>query len=275
MNFSQLLSWLPIRTSFTRGVYLGLIIALISLFVPFSWRLVFGQTAQTQVSMMGRNQPSQAKIIAFPNGNLTADVKVANVTNPSGLAAFSFTVGYNPNLLTVPDANGDGVADSNVVTVGPFLGSSGKQVQCGSGYIDLDEKDVTKKKLTFSCVTIGPLPAAPTGSGTLATINFKTGSTLGSGTLTFKYSELADNTANANLISNVATNMPIQVAKCADFDGNKLVTLGGDIGPLVGRFDMTPTDPGWNPIYDLNGNGVIDLGYDIAVAAMEFDMTCP
>jgi hypothetical protein len=88
-----------------------------------------------------------------PGGDdFTVAVMVNDVTN---LGALQFDLSYDPAVLSFVD-----------VQEGPFLGSSGREVQClppraGPG------------TLQFACVTLGATPDGPTGSGVLATITFR------------------------------------------------------------------------------------------------------
>ena len=193
-------------------------------------------------------------------------VKVDNVTTTSGLAAFSFKISYNPNLVSIPDSDNNYIADPETVSVGTFLGSTGKQVRCGDGYIDTDLNDSTLRYLTFICGTLGSTPAAPTGSGILATINFKTGSIVGSVPLNLVKVELADNTASANLIQNTTTNGSALVAKCADFNGDHLVK-GEDILYVVRKYQTNDSTA------DLDNSGLV-TGLDILIAVREYNNTC-
>ena len=81
----------------------------------------------------------------------TVDVVVDNVKN---LGAFEFTAGYDPSLLQYAG-----------VQQGPFLKSTGRASQCPT-------IDVSESSVRMVCVTLGPEPAGPNGSGVLATITF-------------------------------------------------------------------------------------------------------
>jgi general secretion pathway protein D len=81
----------------------------------------------------------------------TVQVLVEDVTN---LGAFEFDLRYEPSVVGLVN-----------VEMGPFLGSSGRRVQC------LDPQ-MAAGSVHFVCVTIGATPAGPDGSGVLATLTF-------------------------------------------------------------------------------------------------------
>lgn len=256
-----------------------IVLSLLALtFTPLTLQPAFAQTAQTKVSLINKIKPAQLFLIGYPNGkNVTAEVKVSDVTDSDGLAAFAFKIGYDPTLVTVADSDGDGVADSSVVTPGTFLGSTGKQATCSQAYIDPTSSAL--KQLTFSCITLGPDPAAPKGSGSLATINFITQSKLATGNLTLNYTQLADNTENANLITHTASGIFIMIIKCADVSGpgglpDGRVDLSNDILGISYRYQMTSGHPNWDQKYDLNNDGRIDLANDLLGAAYQYGVNC-
>ena len=95
------------------------------------------------------------------NVNIVAD-DVAN------LAAFQFTLSYNPSIVKYVSVQG-----------GDFLGSSGREQICLEPRVDQGNPETLK----FNCVTLGPPvslggKAGADGSGVLATITF---SPVGSG----------------------------------------------------------------------------------------------
>jgi len=229
-------------------------------------KVALGQTAQPNIFFL------KSFYLSYPGGYpVTTQVKLSNFTDPDGLGAFIFKVKYDPNFVSITDDNGDGVADSGKVTPGVFLGSTGKQVECSDGFIDPDNTDSTKKLLTFSCVTIGLTPAAPTGGGYLAYINFTTKNRLGNTTLTFSSTELADNTIDVNLVPHTTSGFQLIITKCGDFDRNGSVNLD-DIFDVAYRYGATSANPGWNPVYDMDGNGTITLD-DIFNTAYQYGPT--
>ena len=269
MNTLYSLDLLPIISSFKRKLLFGLILTFSLIFISLVIsKSVFGQTPTTKISLLDQRVPTQTNIVGIVGGEtIPVQVSMSNLTDPNRLAAFTFKIIYKPSLSSLADTNGDGIAETGTVTSGSFLGSSGKQVSCSSPYIDPVKNNTSKKQLSFSCVTLGNTPAAPTGSGTLALVNFKTGNTLGSSILTLNSTELADDTENANLIPHTAVSIPIQIAKCADFDGDRKVR-GSDILYVVNKYYTNDT------LADLDGNGSV-RGADILLAVSEFQRICP
>jgi len=115
-----------------------------------------GLAAQTATPDAGAQAASVR--LEVPSGPIGADdppfavqVIADDVTN---LGAFEFDLLYQPSTVNLVN-----------VEVGPFLGSSGRRVQC------LDPQ-MAAGSVHFVCVTIGATPAGPDGSGVIATLTF-------------------------------------------------------------------------------------------------------
>jgi hypothetical protein len=89
--------------------------------------------------------------VARDAGPFVASVVVQDVTD---LGAFQFDLTYDPTVLTPLDYK-----------EGPFLGSSGRQVNCLP-------PTPNEGLLRWVCVTLGSAPEGPNGSGVLATVTF-------------------------------------------------------------------------------------------------------
>jgi hypothetical protein len=85
----------------------------------------------------------------IPGGGAAYDIIAGGVTN---FGAFQFTVTYNP-----------AVASYVSMTMGPFLGSSGRNVSC---IVPI----VSSGSVTYSCNSLGPTPPGATGEGVIATL---------------------------------------------------------------------------------------------------------
>jgi hypothetical protein len=90
--------------------------------------------------------------VAADGGPFTVSLIVEDVTN---LGAFQFDLTYDSAVLTSAGIEG-----------GPFLGSSGRQVQCLPPRME-------EGLVGLTCVTLGATPAGPDGSGVLASITFQ------------------------------------------------------------------------------------------------------
>ncbi|MEX2246818.1 MAG: thrombospondin type 3 repeat-containing protein [Dehalococcoidia bacterium] len=89
---------------------------------------------------------------AFEQGSVFAvEVSVQQV---SGLGAFAFTLGFDPSVL-----------DLQGLSLGAFLGSSGRTVNCLAPM-------TSTGSVAWTCVTLGGAPLGPSGSGTLAILTF-------------------------------------------------------------------------------------------------------
>ncbi len=278
MKFGQYGNWLPGKSSLggltSFGLFRSLLVILFFLTL-FLFVLPDNQKAKAQTAQATQTQISVAgPVVGILGGNtLSIRVDLSNFTDPNGLGAFGFKLGYNKNLVSITDLNSDGKADAGVITTGSFLGSTGKQVVCTDGFIDKNPASQTNNLLNYACGTVGPTPAGPTGSGTLATINFKTDNTLGTQILTLSNTQLATNSLNAILVPHTDVNLTVQIAKCGDFNGDKYVAIP-DILILAQKFGLTSSSPNWDPKYDLDGNNAVTIA-DLFAAAREFGQRCP
>jgi hypothetical protein len=81
----------------------------------------------------------------------SVDIVADDVSN---LGGYALTLAFNPSVIAY-----------NSVTNGPFLGSSGRTVNCFT-------PTVLPGSVTYSCVTTGAMPPGPSGAGILATVSF-------------------------------------------------------------------------------------------------------
>jgi hypothetical protein len=98
--------------------------------------------------------PSQT--VDLSSGSVQLQVQAQNVVDA---ASFQFVLRYDSGVLSSP-----------TVTVGPFLGSSGRQVQCPASIVDGPNNG--PGTVEFGCVTPGQ-GAGVSGSGVLATVSFR------------------------------------------------------------------------------------------------------
>jgi hypothetical protein len=163
----------------------------------------------------------------------TVSLVVEDVTN---LGAFQFDLTYDPAVLKIVDVQG-----------GPFLGSSGREVQClpprrGEGSIGL------------TCVTLGATPEGPNGSGELATITFQS-LALGSSSLRFARLTLTDPPAQP---------LPAQAQNVAILVDETGIAMGADaptatptpaVTPGVAPLPTDTPGPTGGPAADAGGDG--------------------
>ena len=152
------------------------------------------------------------------------NVRIENAVN---LGAFQFELTYNSTCIQATGA-----------TVGPFLGSTGRTVTpvgptFGTGSI------------TFGAASHGTA-SGPSGSGVLATVTFRAGTT----------------TCCSDLhLQNVILTDPGGVQQCAS--------------PLIdGRVCLTDPCPRRNCPEDLNCDGVVNI-IDIQLVASKWGRACP
>ena len=143
--------------------------------------------AQGQGAMVRLELPSENPRVG--GGTLSVSVVVDQVTN---LGAFEFELTYDQHILEFKD-----------VQEGPFLGSSGRRVQCLP-------PETTAGSLLFRCVTLGATPDGPTGSGALATLTFQP---VGDGISPLHFARLILTDPPANLLAATGQDASITVEK--------------------------------------------------------------
>jgi len=165
---------------------------------------------------------------AVAPGEMVVDVVVDGVVD---LAAYEFELSFAPDVLTFVAAGS-----------GTFLGSTGRTVTCFHPLVDS-----TSGTVRFACVTTGPTPPGPSGSGVLATVRLGTSCT-GSSPLLLK---------TALLSQPLGTGMPTQLqGGSADVTGppcrtptptgtlpTAAVTPTGTLAGPSATPTMTPTSP--------------------------------
>jgi hypothetical protein len=121
-----------------------------------------GGTAQADTAVMKVVPASQTVDIGA--GTFTVDIAIENV---SDLAAFEFTLSFDPSILRLVG-----------VEKGPFLDESGGEIQCPAPqYISPADGMPSEDSLRFGCVSGNPsgggenIPGA-NGSGVAATVTF-------------------------------------------------------------------------------------------------------
>jgi hypothetical protein len=182
-------------------------------------------------------------------GEFNIYIKVSDVTN---LYGYEFKLGYDTSIL-----------DATEVDLGSFLNEPTYTV-----------KSVIDDSNGLVWVGVTSLnPAAPkSGSGTLATINFKvTGS--GSCDLDLYRTTLGD--YDANPIGHVVNDgyFSSTEATCpGDITGDGLVDIDDVMIPAL-AFGAVPGDPHWNPIADLTGDDLVDID-DVMIPALAFGDEC-
>jgi hypothetical protein len=168
-----------------RGVVLGVLLVLLGLFLAVAlpntglpWRAIgytqtvpdCGATTDTVVCLDPADQEVETTEPSF-----SVDVVADNVNN---LGAYQFTLSFDPAIVSFVDA-----------VNGPFLGSSGRDVSCFSPVVGTGT-------VRFNCVTLGPEPEGPSGTGVLATVEFAP-LTAGTSALDFTGVILADISGSA------------------------------------------------------------------------------
>lgn len=216
------------------------------------------EAATTQVFLTPAGRVAPETVVGFISGPvLPVDVRVKDLTYASGLGDFEFTVTFNASVASVVS-----------VTQGPFLGSTGRSVSCTSPII-------APGSVNYSCNTLGSSPDGPVGSGVLATITFQPAASFGSTNLAFSTSHLDDITGTIPIAHDALTGAML-IAKCGDFNADKVVTIG-DILQMILRFGSNAANPAgpplWDPRFDVNNNGAVNIS-DLVIEVQEFGRAC-
>ena len=198
------------------------------------------------------DEPSEETIVsvspATQTVGLTDQVCVqARVEESPELHAFEFTLRFPPDLL---EATG--------VTLGPFLGSSGRTPQ--ELPADIDN---TAGRVRFGAFTSGDEPGA-TGNGDLATTCF-TPKKAGTAALDLMVGKLSGPNGAAISVSLAGGSVTITSCYFADFNCDNVVDIF-DVQQIAGRWGKTATDPGFEAMYDVVPDGEIDI-FDVQLVA--------
>ncbi|MCK4789070.1 MAG: hypothetical protein KAV87_35340, partial [Desulfobacteraceae bacterium] len=141
------------------------------------------------------------------------NVRVDDVTN---LGGFQFDIGYTPAIVTVENTSD--------VTLGSFLGSTGRTVTAVGPSIDN-----TAGKVTFGAFSFGAA-AGPDGSGLLATIKFTVQSQT-AGTLDLNNVILTDTSANPITVDVIGdTTLTVTTAPAVTLNPTSLAFGDQDVG---------------------------------------------
>jgi hypothetical protein len=168
--------------------------------------IVATYTAQAQGAAVRMEGPSESP----EAGGEPFDVTVA-VNDVTNLGAFEIVLTYDPDVVELQD-----------IKEGPFLGSSGRRVECmpprrAEGYVD------------FACVTLGATPDGSTGSGLLATLTFQP---VGAGTSPLHFEDLILADPPANRLPSQTEDASVTVGKAQE-GGFSWVLWGPVIGGVV------------------------------------------
>ena len=231
--------------------------------------------------------PAESIILTPGGAPRPVYIWVTDVKEPAGVSTFQLALQYDATdfLATTVSGDLDGIGD------GTWLGSTGR-----SSFCQPDGGPPEPGKLFGACYTLGPPPpVGPTGSGLLGNVLLWPGAELGAASqLVLVEPEACPPTCtgvlgtyllDTNFTPENIKQIPLTLVEstvvflgCADNSpppsGDGVVDLPNDILGVLLRFDMTSSDPDWDPLFDLNGDGLIDLPNDVLGTILQFQLPC-
>jgi len=184
------------------------------------------------------------------------EVQIADVEN---LGSFEIELHYDPSLI-----------QANVVELGDFLGSSGRQI-----FPLLNTIDNSNGIIEFAVSTLGPNPPGPDGNGGLLNIEWMATDNLPNDIMTQIDLERAQLTEpNGELIEHSWQNASIEISSCFtyDFDCDCDVDIV-DITMATYTYASSVGDGIYNTIYDQDNDGDIDI-VDITMLTYNYGWSC-
>lgn len=153
--------------------------------------LVAAHTAHGQGATVRLEVPSKGLKVGGEPFNVA--VVVDDATN---LGAFEFELTYDQGIVELQDAQ-----------EGPFLGSSGRRVNCLP-------PDKAAGSVLLRCVTLGATPDGPNGSGTLATLTFQP---VGAGTSPLHFVRVIVTDPPANILASGTEDASVTIEQKGGF----------------------------------------------------------
>jgi hypothetical protein len=172
-------------------------------------------TAQAQTPAIKIVPASQT--VDISGGNFTVDIVVEDVSN---LGSFEFKLKINPAIIRLVG-----------VEEGPFLGSTGRHTYCPAPTYSQPVIGAPADTLDFGCATTGLDIAAPSGSGTLATVTFAPRSNGTSPIALIASNEVDKGTGPTDIWGNAIT---------VDSSGAEVTVVGSGPEPARDRDEPTP-----------------------------------
>ena len=226
--------------------------------------------------------PVQALAIIVNPGGVPRDIYIwaVNVKNATGVSGFNLAVQYNDSDITVTSSEGDndGIGDKT------WLGNTNRQPACIA-----DPFPVPGKIIGLCSTFLPPPPLGPTGNGLIGHIVVYPGDvqapssqlSLVAPATGVQGTFLLDTPLNPDDIQPIPLtliNSTIIFLGCADNspppNGDGIVDLPNDILGVILVFQMTSSNPDWNPAFDINDDGIIDLPNDILGTVLQFQLAC-
>ncbi len=185
------------------------------------------------------------------SGPFTVTVAIDNVTN---LGGFEFELAYNPAVVHVRD-----------IHLGPFLGSSGRQVQPLGPEIDNQ-----RGWAHFGGMSTGNAPGA-TGSGKLALITLLPRA---EGESVLDLQEVKLSTPDGTPITTDVQDGKVRIGGCIFGDVNCDCRVDmQDVALVALHWGAEKGDPEYDPVYDVDDDGDIDI-FDIQLVVGAWGHTC-
>ena len=242
--------------------------------------------------------PLSRPIIMYNNGpSVDLYVWAVDIKDPFGphrLGGFEVYFTYHNTLVSITSLNSD-------VT---FLTSTGRQASCVPPFWASlppfvraipDDPDGLWEGIVGCHTLDGATPFGPVGTGLIASLTVTPNPAVvpplstsldfavpNANNPLFTYLTVLIDTGGVSggtvnppaEIPATVTATAISLVRCADFNGDGVVSLFDDIVGVIQHFGTFQGGPGWDSIYDLDGSGNIDLFNDIVGTIAQFAMEC-
>ena len=190
------------------------------------------------------------------NEIFNTSIEIAGVQN---LGSFELELDFDPAFL-----------QANTVTIGSFLGSTGRQVFPLSNNIDN-----ANGLVEFAATTLGATPPGPDGDGILLNIEWTSASNISDETIADLILQNLQITQPSGAVLPVnSQNATVIISPCYqhDFDCDCDVDIV-DVTMAAFAYGTETGDPNYNPTYDLDSDGDIDI-VDITMVTYDYGWTC-
>jgi len=189
------------------------------------------------------------------NESFVTEILISNVTN---LGSYEFNIGFDADYL-----------QANSVSIGDFLGSTGRQVFPLTNNIDN-----TNGQIDYAVTTLGPTPPGPSGNGVILNIEWTSLNVDEDVTTDLILQNLQITEPDGTIVSSVSQNGSVTINSCysQDFDCDCDVDIV-DVTMAAYAYGTSIGEPNFNPAYDLDSDEDVDI-IDITMVTYDYGWSC-